>query len=150
MKRLLIVFSLLMPVHPSDAQTSSGADAANRHAFELFQLFRQMTPGNFCFSPYSGHRIAALLVEGARGETKKQFLGLTHLPEDAAERARLAEGLRKELAEKSQGLLLDVASSLWVPAEHPSSRTSLRRPANIRVRWWIAFHPQIRLHLLPA
>jgi serpin B len=118
MKHLLVFGLLGMSFSPSSAQTSTGAEAANRHAFEMFQLFRQMTKGNFCFSPYSGHRIAAMLAEGARGETQKQLLSLAHLPDDAETRLRQADGLRQELS-GGKGLLLDITNSLWMPAGAP-------------------------------
>jgi serine protease inhibitor len=97
---------------------NSGAESGpNRHAWEMFQLFRPMTKGNFCFSPFSGHRLASVLAEGARGETQRQLIELAHLAADRDQRASESEAIRNALASSSagQGMLLEVANSIWVP-----------------------------------
>jgi serpin B len=95
------------------------AREANQHAFDLFQLFRQMTKGNFCFSPYSGHRVAAMLAEGAKGKTQEELIAMAHLATDAAGRAARASALRQELSVAAgNGLILEVANSIWAPDGH--------------------------------
>lgn len=118
---LVIILSLFSAIPCAWAYES--ARAANAHAFEMFQMFRQMTPGNFCFSPFSGHRIAAMLTEGSRGETQKQLLAMTHLPTDAKVRADQAAELRKALAANRAGLVMEVANSIWAPAGTPFDST---------------------------
>lgn len=112
----IVAFLLSTSCIAQDAATLAAREA-NQHAFELFQLFRQMTKGNFCFSPYSGHRVAAMLTEGAKGETQKELIAMAHLATDAAERAARATALRQELAKKEagKGLLLEMANSIWAP-----------------------------------
>lgn len=89
----------------------------NAHAWETFQLFRQMTKGNFCFSPFSGHRVAAMLAEGAQGETQRQIIGLAHLATEKDKRTSEAEAIRQELAAGAArgGMVLEVANSIWAP-----------------------------------
>jgi len=110
---LVIGLGISLPALAQDAATGP-----NAHAWEMFHLFRQMTKGNFCFSPYSGHRVASMLTEGARGETQKQLLALTHLSDDSAKRLgdsqTLSDTLRKSAA--GGGLLLEVANSIWAPS----------------------------------
>lgn len=116
MKISLILALLFAAACPGQDAATLAAREANRHAFELFQLFRQMTKGNFCFSPYSGHRVAAMLTEGARGETQKELISMTHLATNAAERAVRATALRQELTQSvGQGLLIEIANSIWAP-----------------------------------
>jgi len=106
---------------PALAQSESqrAAQAVNRHAFEAFQIFRQMTQGNFCFSPFSEHQIAALLVEGAKGDTQKQLIDMTHLPADAAVRVAEIGALKEQLVKSvSQRVFtLEIANSIWAPPE---------------------------------
>ena len=87
----------------------------NAHSWEMFQLFRQMTKGNFCFSPFSSHRVAAMLAEGAQGETQRQIIGLAHLAVDQDKRTSEAEAIRQELAAGAArgGMILEVANSIW-------------------------------------
>ena len=89
----------------------------NAHAWEMFQLFRQMTKGNFCFSPFSGHRVAAMLAEGAKGDTQRQLISLAHLATEKEKRAREGDIIRQELATgaASGGMSLEVANSIWTP-----------------------------------
>ncbi|MBL9134005.1 MAG: hypothetical protein JNG86_22525, partial [Verrucomicrobiaceae bacterium] len=94
----IIALALVTTCQAQDAATLAAREA-NQHAFELFQLFRQMTKGNFCFSPYSGHRVAAMLAEGATGETQKELVAMAHLASAATERAARASALRQELAQ---------------------------------------------------
>ena len=118
MMKIAAVLVLLLATccQAQDAATLAAREA-NQHAFELFQLFRQMTKGNFCFSPYSGHRVAAMLAEGAKGETQKQLIAMAHLSADASSRASQAEELRQELSKTTgQSLVLEVANSIWIPS----------------------------------
>lgn len=116
MKIIFTIALLLGAACPAQDAATLAAREANEHAFELFQLFRQMTKGNFCFSPYSGHRVAAMLAEGAKGETQKELIAMAHLTTDAAKRAAHASALRKELGKGAgRGLLLQVANSIWAP-----------------------------------
>jgi len=119
MKTSLILALLFAAACPAQDAATLAAREANQHAFELFQLFRQMTKGNFCFSPYSGHRVAAMLTEGAKGETQKELISMAHLATDPAERAVRATALRQELAKAGNGLILQVANSIWAPPETP-------------------------------
>lgn len=104
---------------PPDAEVA--AVASNAYALRLFQLFRQSTEGNFCFSPYSSHQIAALLSEGADGDTLDELTALAHLPKDEAVRGRFTQALRTELtrAVETKGVQLGVANSLWSPPGLP-------------------------------
>jgi serpin B len=94
------------------------AQDSNAYAFDTFQLFRQTTDGNFCFSPYSVQRIAALLVEGAGGGTLDELIKLAHLSSDKGARKTEAKALSEALVSnvKVQGMTLDVANSIWAPA----------------------------------
>lgn len=120
MKRYILCL-LLLSTLPILAQTPKQAAATgpNAHAWEMFQLFRQMTKGNFCFSPFSGHRVAAMLAEGAQGETQRQLIGLAHLAADKDQRAREAEAIRQELSTGAArgGMILEVANSIWAPPQ---------------------------------
>lgn len=93
------------------------ADSANAYAFETFQLFRQITDGNFCFSPYSSQRVAALLSEGGKADTANELFKLAHLPADVVERHKQALSLSAALKSSAGkgGLELDIANSLWAP-----------------------------------
>lgn len=116
MKPSAIIALLLATSCPGQDAARVAAQQANQHAFELFQLFRQMTKGNFCFSPYSGHRVAAMLAEGAKGETQKEILTMAHLTTDAAERVARSAALNQELAKAAgRGLVLEVTNSIWAP-----------------------------------
>lgn len=116
--RAMFIWSALSFPIMAQSPSADAATGPNKHAWEMFQLFRPMTKGNFCFSPVSGHRLASVLAEGARGETQRQLLELAHLAADRDQRASEAEVLRKALASSSNGqsMLLEVANSLWVPA----------------------------------
>jgi serpin B len=108
---------LLAFVVGMSAQAQNAAAGPNDHAWQMFHLFRQMTKGNFCFSPFSGHRVAAMLAEGARGDTQKQLLALARLDADPVQRVADAEALSLGLRNSSKGggMMLDVANSLWAP-----------------------------------
>lgn len=105
----------------ANESTQQAAASSNAYAFETFQLFRQVTDGNFCYSPYSSQRIAALLAEGSRAATAAEMLKLAHLPADAAKRQTDAKALSTALASSAGkgGLQLEVANSLWAPAKYP-------------------------------
>lgn len=119
MRLVFAIAFLLCAACPGQDAAMLAACEANQHAFELFQLFRQMTKGNFCFSPYSGHRVAAMLTEGAKGETQKELVAMAHLASAATERAARASALRQELAQAGNGLALQIANSIWAPPETP-------------------------------
>lgn len=112
---LLLPLLLACARQPLRSQPSS--EAANTHACELFQLFRQMTPGNFCFSPYSSHQMAALLTAGAKGETQTELAKAAHLGADPAKGVENTAALRAALAvSASRGTLsLEINNSLWAP-----------------------------------
>ena len=117
MKITFAIALLLCAACPAQDAATLAAHEANQHAFELFQLFRQMTKGNFCFSPYSGHRVAAMLAEGAKGETQQQLLNMGHLPSDQAVRVAHTTSLKQELSRSTgQGLMIEVANAIWIPA----------------------------------
>ena len=124
MKRPLLVvlaLSVLLPSGRADEGARGAADSSNAYAFEAFQLFRQITEGNFCYSPYSSQRIAALIAEGARGATAEEMRKLAHLPSDEAERQSTTKSLSAALAASAGkgGLQLEVANSLWAPPAFP-------------------------------
>jgi serpin B len=117
MKLIFTIALLLCAACPAQDAATLAAHEANQHAFELFQLFRQMTKGNFCFSPYSGHRVAAMLAEGAKGETQKELIAMAHLTTDPAKRVAHASALREEFSRSTvQGLMIEVANAIWIPA----------------------------------
>lgn len=105
----------------ADDPAQQAASSANAYAFETFQLFRQITDGNFCYSPYSSQRIAAMLAEGARGVTEEELLKLAHLPQDKEARQAQSKALSDALSStaRSGGLQLEVANSLWAPPAFP-------------------------------
>jgi len=117
MKRIALALVALSSAAFGQTEAHSAAQGANAYAFDTFQLFRQLTDGNFCYSPYTSQRIAALLVEGARGDTAKELIKLAHVPEDPVVRAAQAQDLSIALtAAASRGsLVLDVANSVWAP-----------------------------------
>jgi serine protease inhibitor len=102
---------------PPQAQAMDGPAASNAHAFELFQLFRPMTAGNFCFSPFSSHQVAALLAAAAGGETQAELAALTHLGGDVTKDLEKAGALRSTVVRTaSEGALtLEITHSLWAP-----------------------------------
>lgn len=108
---------MIAPVIFAQTDPKVAAREANGHAFEQFQLFRQMTKGNFGFSPFSSHRVAAILAEAARGQTQSQLLAMAHLKTDSDARKSEAGLLSSELASSAGrgGMLLDVATSIWAP-----------------------------------
>jgi serpin B len=113
-----VLIGLLFAGHAlAQTEVPSASEAVNRYAFESFQLFRQLTKGNFCFSPYSSHQMASLLLEGADGETQRQLLDLTHLSDDAAVRATEISAIRAQLnrSVSQRGVTLEVANSIWAP-----------------------------------
>lgn len=113
-----LTLCLLAPVCFAQETARQAADSANAYAFATFQLFRQITEGNFCYSPYSSHQVAALLTEGARETTADELRKLAHLPAEAAAREEQTKALRSSLAASlSQGsLTLAIANSLWAPS----------------------------------
>ncbi len=119
MKPSTIIALLLATSCPAQDACRVAAQQANQHAFELFQFLRQMTKTNFCFSPYSGHRVAAMLAEGAKGETQKEILTMTHLATDVGERAAQSAAIRQELSKAAgTGPILEIANSIWMPQSH--------------------------------
>lgn len=108
----------------ADDPAMQAASAANAYAFETFQLFRQITDGNFCYSPYSSQRIAAMVAEGARGATAEELLKLAHLAQDNTARQAKSKALSDALAStaRSGGLQLEVANSLWAPPAFPFAK----------------------------
>lgn len=117
MIRPLILCLTASACFAQNKEARQAAESANEYAFSTFQLFRQVTEGNFCFSPYSSHQIAALLAEGAKEATADELRQLAHLPADAAAREEQSKALRSSLASSLiQGkLTLAIANSLWAP-----------------------------------
>jgi serine protease inhibitor len=109
------LFVLLFAWNSHGQQSERMAVASNAHACELFQYFRQMTDGNFCFSPFSSHQIAALLTAAANGETQKEIAAFAHLSGDAPQEIENAGALRAALAEtvRQGALALEITNSLW-------------------------------------
>lgn len=91
------------------------ASASNAHACELFKFFRQMTEGNFCFSPFSSHQVASLLATAAKGETQAELTAVAHMAEGTAKGIENAGALRAELAATAGrgALALEITNSLW-------------------------------------
>ena len=117
----LFVLSLLLALNCPAQQPQMAAKAANAHALELFQFFRQATPGNFCFSPFSSHQIAALLMTAANGETQTELAALAHQTVGAAKEIADLEALRASLAGtvKRGSVTMEMTHSLW--AASPAS-----------------------------
>jgi serpin B len=113
---VLFVMSIEAPGQPTES-----AKPANAFAFEQFHLFRAMTEGNFCFSPYSVHKVASVAAEAAREDTLAELLRLTHLPAKAEDRAAIESELSASLRETSANtnLSLEVANALWTAPRTP-------------------------------
>ncbi len=115
--RALLLLLLLTATGHAQQREQPAATASNAHACELFQFFRQMTEGNFCFSPFSSHQIAMLLTAAAGGETQTELATLAHLPGDTAQELENAANLRASLASTvTRGALaMEITQSLWAP-----------------------------------
>ncbi|MDP1587971.1 MAG: serpin family protein, partial [Prosthecobacter sp.] len=111
----VIPFILLLAWNAPAQESSQISAAANAHACDLFQFFRQMTDGNFCFSPFSSHQIAAMLTTAAKGETLAELATVAHLADDTAKGIDSAGALRAELAATAGrgALSLEITNSLW-------------------------------------
>ncbi len=114
MRALLILLFLAWSL-PAQEPKQQAASASNAHACELFQFFRQMTEGNFCFSPFSSHQIASLLVAAAKGETQAELATVAHMAGGTEKGAENAGALRAELAATAGrgALALEITNSLW-------------------------------------
>jgi len=119
MKRLAALFTLISlgsaAQTPSAPPAADYAEASNRLAFASFSGLAQIAEGNFGFSPFNSHQVAALLAEGAKGRTQEELLKLTQLPADAATRLQWLATLREQIASDARrgGLALENANSLW-------------------------------------
>jgi serpin B len=113
MRPVLLILLLAVSAHAQQPQKA--AQAANAHAFELFQLFRPMTEGNFCFSPFSSHQMAALLMTAAEGESRKELAALAHLKGDSAKETEDLSAMRSALAAtvRRGSLTMEMTNSLW-------------------------------------
>lgn len=113
MRPVLLILLLAVSAHAQQPQKA--AQAANAHAFELFQLFRPMTEGNFCFSPFSSHQMAALLMTAADGESRKELAALAHLKGDSAKETEDLSAMRSALAAtvRRGSLTMEMTNSLW-------------------------------------
>jgi serpin B len=100
----------------AETPAQQAAGRINGHSLEMFQAFRRMTKGNFSFSPYSGHRLASLLAEGATGETQRQLLDFTGMDPDKAGRMASLEAVSEALRTGKPGMSLDVCNAIWVPS----------------------------------
>jgi serpin B len=114
--RILPTLLLLAWSLPAQEPKQQAATAANAHACELFQFFRQMTEGNFCFSPFSSHQIASLFAAAAKDETQAELAVVAHLTDGTAKGVENAGALRAELAATAGrgALALEITNSLWV------------------------------------
>jgi serpin B len=110
-----IILSLLLALHCHAQQPQMAARASNAHALELFQFFRQATPGNFCFSPFSSHQMAALLMTAANGETQTELAALAHQTVGAAKEIEDLAALRAAMVAtvKRGSLTMEMTHSLW-------------------------------------
>ena len=110
-----IILSLLLVLHCQAQQPQMAARAVNEHAFELFQLFRPMTEGNFCFSPFSSHQMAALVMTAADGDSRKELAALAHLKGDSAKETEDLGAMRSALAAtvRRGSLAMEMTNSLW-------------------------------------
>jgi len=117
--RHIVAVVMLLTTCCRAQEARKAAQAVNQHAFEAFQLFRQMTKGNFCFSPFSEHQVAALLTEGSKGNSKTELLAMTHLSVDATARSAEVTALKSELlmSATQRAHTLEVANSIWAPKE---------------------------------
>ncbi|MDZ4404670.1 serpin family protein [Prosthecobacter sp.] len=113
--RALLTLLLLAWSLPAQEPKQQAAAASNAHACELFQFFRQMTEGNFCFSPFSSHQIASLLTAAANGETQAELAAVAHMADGTAKGVENTGALRAELAATAgRGALgLEITNSLW-------------------------------------
>lgn len=104
------------------------SEACNRHAFATLFGLTRMTEGNVGFSPYNAHQMAAMLTEGARGDTQSELLTLTQLPHEPEKRLKwITEThnfIPNHAAEKS--LVIETANSLWAAPAHPFAPTFTR------------------------
>lgn len=100
----------------AETPLQQAAGRINEHSWQMFRAFRQMTKGNFSFSPYSGHRLASLLAEAASGETQRQLIDFARLNPDKHERAKDETAVSEALRTRNPGMALDVCNSIWVPS----------------------------------
>lgn len=110
-----LLLSLLVAFHIHAAQPQLAAQAINEHAFEMFQLFRPLTEGNFCFSPFSSHQMASLLMTAADGDSRKELAALAHLMGDSAKETEDLSAMRSALADtvRRGSLTMEITNSLW-------------------------------------
>ncbi|MDI1312605.1 serpin family protein [Prosthecobacter sp.] len=113
--RALLLALLFTATGQAQSPELPAAKTSNAHACELFQLFRHMTPGNFCFSPFSSHQMAALLTTAAQGETQAELAALAHISGDMAKEIKNVAALRTALAGTvTRGALaMEITNSLW-------------------------------------
>ena len=124
MKRLILALIATTGTAPAQDAPSPAADyaeACNRHAFASLSGLTQLTAGNFGFSPYNSHQMAAILTEGARGATQRELLTLTQLPADSTERLQWIDNTQKGIPNNAtEGtLVVEAANSLWSSPSHP-------------------------------
>ncbi len=97
------------------------AEASNRYAFAALSGMLQSTQGNFGFSPFNSHQMAALILEGAKTETHEELLTLTQLPASSETRLEWIGTLRSQLRSTpgQSPLTLEFANALCNPADRP-------------------------------
>lgn len=100
----------------AETPAQQAAGKINGHSLEMFQAFLRMTKGNFSFSPYSGHRLASLLAEGASGETQRQLLDFTRMDSGKERRMAALAAISEALRTGKTGMSLDVCNAIWVPS----------------------------------
>jgi len=119
---LLFIMSLDSAAQtPSAPPAADYAEASNRLAFASFSGLAQIAEGNFGFSPFNSHQIAALLLEGAKGRNQQELLKLTQLPADSATRLQWLASLREQIVSDANrgGLAIEIANSLWSKPSYP-------------------------------
>ena len=97
------------------------AEASNRYAFASLTGMLRLTQGNFGFSPFNSHQMAALILEGAAAETHQELLTLTQLPASSATRLSWIDTLRSQLRPLpgQNALTLESVNALCAPPERP-------------------------------
>ena len=117
---LLWVGSLSLTLHAAPP-AEDYAEASNRYAFASLTGMLQLTQGNFGFSPFNSHQMAALILEGAAAETHQELLTLTQLPPSSTTRLSWIDTLRSQLRPLpgQSSLTLESVNALCASPERP-------------------------------
>jgi serpin B len=120
----VVLLGLVIPPPGAALNEDAGCRpaAAGNTAFAL-DLYRELkdTDGNMFFSPYSISTALAMTYGGARGGTAKQMAGVLYftLPADKLHPAFQQLEAKLETAQKTGGVRLNVANSLWPQKDYP-------------------------------